>query len=72
MTFWEQLDYGSQFTPTKKYLTIFPILLFLMSTHYTHYDLWMFAVNLGVLLVNLVAKLPAMDRVRIFGINKKD
>ena len=26
-TQWEQIDYGQQFTPTKKFLTIVPIVL---------------------------------------------
>ncbi|KAH6570854.1 hypothetical protein BASA60_007460 [Batrachochytrium salamandrivorans] len=38
LTLWEQIDGGAQFTPTKKYLTAVPIILFLLSTHYTHYD----------------------------------
>lgn len=45
---------------------------FLLSTHYTHYDMWTFAINFSVLLVVLVAKLPAMHKVRVFGINKMD
>ncbi|KAJ3150304.1 hypothetical protein HDU86_006695 [Geranomyces michiganensis] len=70
LTLWEQFDNGEQFTPTKKYLTALPIGLFLLSTHYTHYDLTTFAINLASLLVVLIAKLPAMHKVRIFGINK--
>ncbi|TPX65425.1 hypothetical protein SpCBS45565_g05207 [Spizellomyces sp. 'palustris'] len=70
LTLWEQIDNGEQFTPTKKYLTALPILLFLLSTHYTHYDFPTFMINLASLLVVLVAKLPSMHKVRIFGINK--
>ncbi|KAJ3015533.1 hypothetical protein HKX48_004558 [Thoreauomyces humboldtii] len=70
LTLWEQIDNGEQFTPTKKYFTALPIGLFLISTHYTHYDVPTFIVNLTSLLVVLVAKLPAMHKVRIFGINK--
>ncbi|KND03857.1 uncharacterized protein SPPG_01311 [Spizellomyces punctatus DAOM BR117] len=70
LTLWEQIDNGEQFTPTKKYLTALPIILFLLSTHYTHYDFPTFMINLASLLVVLVAKLPSMHKVRIFGINK--
>lgn len=42
-----------------------------MSTHYTRYDLSTFAINFIVLIIQLVAKLPSMHRVRILGINKK-
>jgi hypothetical protein len=69
-TLWEQIDGGDQFTPTRKYLVAIPILLFLVSTHFTHYDSSLFMVNLCSLLVVLVAKLPSMHKVRIFGLNK--
>ncbi|KAJ3025294.1 hypothetical protein HDV00_012797 [Rhizophlyctis rosea] len=72
LTLWEQIDDGDQFTPTKKYLTAVPILLFLLSTHYTHYDFPTFMVNLTSLIIVLVAKLPAMHKVRLFGINKEN
>ncbi|KAI8914623.1 ORMDL family-domain-containing protein, partial [Gorgonomyces haynaldii] len=70
MTVWEQIDGGAQFTPTKKYLTAAPIVLFLVSTHYTHYDTLTFFVNLLSLVVVLVAKLPSMHKVRLFGIGE--
>ena len=71
LTLWEQIDGGRQFTPTRKFLTAFPIVLFLVSTHYSRYDLVTFGINFGVLVIQLVAKLPAMHLVRIFGINRK-
>lgn len=71
-TLWEQMDNGVQFTPSKKFLTAIPILTFLISTHYTHYDAALFLINLIPLIVVLIAKLPALHRVRIFGINKRD
>ncbi|KAJ3185844.1 hypothetical protein HDU85_001213 [Gaertneriomyces sp. JEL0708] len=70
LTLWEQIDNGEQFTPTKKFLTALPIILFLLSTHYTHYDFPTFMINLASLITVLVAKLPSMHKVRIFGINK--
>ncbi|KAG5461907.1 MAG: ORMDL family [Olpidium bornovanus] len=71
LTLWEQIDHGVQFTPTRKFLTAFPILLFLLSTHYTNYDVPTFMINLTALVVVLIAKLPSMDRVRLFGINEQ-
>ncbi|TPX58089.1 hypothetical protein PhCBS80983_g03403 [Powellomyces hirtus] len=62
LTLWEQIDNGEQFTPTKKYFTALPIALFLLSTHYTHYDVTTFMINLASLLVVLIAKLPAMHK----------
>lgn len=87
LTLWEQIDEGDQHTPTRKFLMAFPVFLylltqtscrddddvcrFLLSTHYSHYDLTTFAINFIVLIIQLVAKLPSMHRVRILGINKK-
>lgn len=72
LTLWEQIDNGQQFTPTKKYLTALPIFMFLLSTHYTRYDSTLFMVNVIPLMIVLIAKLPALHRVRFFGINKVD
>ena len=69
---WEQFDYGDQFTPSKKFLTVLPILMFLASTHYTHYDATLFFINFVPLFVVLVGKLPVMHRVRLFGINMEN
>ncbi|KAJ3192628.1 hypothetical protein HK101_006208 [Irineochytrium annulatum] len=71
-TLWEQIDNGAQFTPTKKYLTMVPIVLFLLSTHFTHYDSITFMINLTSLVIVLIGKLPSMHNVRILGINKKE
>ncbi|ORX88352.1 putative unfolded protein response protein Orm1 [Basidiobolus meristosporus CBS 931.73] len=69
LTLWEQMDNGAQFSPSKKYFTAAPILLFLLGIHYTHYDGTTFLINITALTVNLVGKLPAMHRVRLFGFN---
>ncbi|KAF1797902.1 ORMDL family-domain-containing protein [Mucor lusitanicus] len=71
LTVWEQIDDGIQFTATRKFLMAVPIVLFLLSTHYTHYDMLQFAINFCSLVIVLIAKLPAMHQVRIFGINKR-
>ncbi|ORY83827.1 protein ORM1 [Protomyces lactucae-debilis] len=72
LNMWEQMDNGVQYTPAKKFLTAVPIVLFLLSTHYTHYDFTMFIVNLWALLMVLIPKLPFAHRLRIFGVNKFD
>ncbi|KAI9334966.1 ORMDL family [Obelidium mucronatum] len=71
MTLWEQMDKGEPFTPAKKYLTMIPIILFLLGTHYSHYDGPTFAINFIALVVVLIPKFPSMHKVRIFGINQK-
>ncbi|WFD19825.1 hypothetical protein MCAP1_002065 [Malassezia caprae] len=58
LTLWEQIDQGFQYTPAKKYLTSLPIALFLLSTHYSHYNPWLFTLNLAALLFVLFPKLP--------------
>ncbi|KAJ3071099.1 hypothetical protein HDU98_005843 [Podochytrium sp. JEL0797] len=68
-TLWEQMDHGVPFTPAKKYLTIIPICLFLLGTHYSHYDLSTFSINIIALVIVLIPKFPSMHKVRIFGIN---
>ncbi|KAF7294318.1 Protein ORM1 [Mycena chlorophos] len=58
LTLWEQIDDGAQYTPAKKWLTFLPVALFLLSTHYTNYNPWLFAVNITSLVLALIPKLP--------------
>jgi hypothetical protein len=58
LTMWEQIDDGAQYTPAKKFLMSVPIVLFLLSTHYTHYDLTYFTFNFTALLLVIIPKLP--------------
>lgn len=69
-TVWEQIDAGVPWTDTRKFLIVVPILLFLVVSHCTDYAVVDLAINLPVLVVLLVSKLPEMHGVRIFGINK--
>ncbi|KAK4982183.1 sphingolipid homeostasis protein orm1 [Elasticomyces elasticus] len=64
LNMWEQIDNGDQYTPAKKFLLAVPICLFLVSTHYTHYDLTYFMVNFLATLAVVVPKLPALHRLR--------
>ncbi|XP_030624928.1 ORM1-like protein 2 isoform X2 [Chanos chanos] len=70
LTHWEQMDYGVQFTSSRKFLTISPIILYILASFYTKYDTIHFLVNTGSLLSVLLPKLPQFHGVRIFGINK--
>lgn len=60
LNMWEQIDDEDQYTPTKKFLLSVPICLFLVSTHYTHYDLVLFVVNFLATVAVVVPKLPAV------------
>lgn len=64
LTLWEQIDYGAQYTPAKKWLTSVPIGLFLISTHYTRYNPTLFALNFVATVLSLVPKLPMLHRLR--------
>ncbi|KAM3592180.1 uncharacterized protein V6R79_014105 [Siganus canaliculatus] len=72
LTHWEQMDYGVQFTASRKFLTITPIVLYILTSFYTKYDRVHFVVNTVSLLTVLIPKLPQLHGVRIFGINKRD
>ncbi|KAF9442544.1 Orm1 type endoplasmic reticulum protein [Macrolepiota fuliginosa MF-IS2] len=65
LTLWEQIDDGAQYTPAKKWLFCLPIGVFLASTHYTHYNPWLFAINLSALILVLIPKLPQFHRQRV-------
>jgi len=75
LTMWEQIDGGAQYTPAKKWLTSLPIILFLLSTHYTRYDRHpaLFSLNLVALVaLALIPKLPQLHRQRVtFGASKE-
>lgn len=58
LNMWEQIDDGAQYTPAKKFLLSVPIVLFLLSTHYTHYDLAYFIINFLAVLGVIIPKLP--------------
>jgi hypothetical protein len=64
LTLWEQIDEGAQYTPAKKWLFCTPIALFLVSTHYTNYNPWLFAINFTALVLVLFPKLPQLHRQR--------
>ncbi|EFB27501.1 hypothetical protein PANDA_007218, partial [Ailuropoda melanoleuca] len=83
LTHWEQLDYGVQFTSSRKYFlasfyttssrkffTISPIILYFLASFYTKYDPTHFILNTASLLSVLIPKMPQLHGVRIFGINK--
>lgn len=70
LTFWEQIDQGVYATYTRKMFTAMPVVLFLLATNGTDFRKQPLGLNLVVVLVLVIAKLPALHKVRIFGINK--
>ncbi|KAM6330687.1 LOW QUALITY PROTEIN: ORM1-like protein 2 [Alca torda] len=69
LTHWEQIDYGTQCTSSRKFLSISPVVLYLLTSFYTKYDPH-FIINTASLLSVLLPKLPQFHGVRVFGINK--
>jgi len=58
LTHWEQIDYGVQFTTTRKFLTVVPVLLFCLASFYTRYNSYHFVVNFLAMLCVVIPKLP--------------
>lgn len=69
LTFYEQIDQGHPWTTTKKFLMTIPTLLFLAASVATDYDTRHLLINFPIWATLILAKLPELDRVRIFGIN---
>jgi len=66
LNMWEQIDNGDQYTPAKKFLLSVPIILFLLSTHYTHYDLTYFTINFLATLGVVIPKLPMVSSASLY------
>lgn len=65
LTMWEQIDNGDQYTPTKKFLMIVPIALFLVSTHYSNYNLYLFTISGISCMCVVIPKLAISHRLRV-------
>lgn len=72
LNMWEQIDNGDQYTPAKKFLLMVPIGLFLLSTHYTRYDLTYFVINTMATLAVVIPKLPAVSIQTSFNLRHTD
>ncbi|NWH67302.1 ORML2 protein, partial [Geococcyx californianus] len=70
LTHWEQMDHGTQCTSSRKFLSVSPVVLYLLTSFYTKYDPVHFILNTASLLSVLLPKLPQLHRVRLFGINQ--
>jgi len=69
LTWWEQMDNGKQLTRNRKFLTVVPVVLYLIASHTTDYrNPWLFLNTIAVLVL-VIAKFPNMHKVRILGIN---
>jgi hypothetical protein len=69
LTLYEQIDAGTPWTATKKFLILVPTLLCLVACFTADYKPFYIVVNCGMMAICVIGKLPQMHRVRIFGIN---
>nr|PNR50926.1 hypothetical protein PHYPA_010112 [Physcomitrium patens] len=69
LTWWEQVDDGRQLTRNRKFLTVVPVVLYLIASHTTDYRNPNLFLNTIAVCWLVIAKFPNMHRVRIFGIN---
>lgn len=82
LTLWEQIDSGVQYTPTRKFLTLAPVIMyvkieaypdfsrFLLTSHYTNHHFTALLINTIAFVVIIIAKQPFMIKKRLFGINE--
>jgi hypothetical protein len=69
LTWWEQLDDGVPWTDKKRNLITLPVVLFLLVSHASGYKSTFLAINLAVLALVTVPKLPQFYKVRVRGLS---
>lgn len=72
LTWWEQLDDGTEWTMARKALMSLPIILFLVTSHLTNYDPTHLVINAAVLALVVIPKLPQLHRVRIVSVDETE
>ena len=70
MTLWEQLEGRSQILNVKRTLFIVPTVLCYAACHFSNYSYAVCMTNVILWIPQMLAKLPIMNGVRIFGINR--
>jgi hypothetical protein len=70
MTLWEQLEGRSNTVVVKRTLTVVPTLLCYAACHFSGYSGDVCLFNIFLWSIHVVAKLPFMNGIRIFGINR--
>jgi hypothetical protein len=70
LTVWEQLEATQGTKPVRQVLLVVPTALCYAACHFCGYEIRLCVINVVVWLVGVLAKLPFMNGVRIFGINR--
>ncbi|BBH03505.1 ORMDL family protein [Prunus dulcis] len=63
LTWWEQIDNGNQLTRNRKFLTVVPVVLYLIASHTTDYQNPNLIFNTLAVFVLVVAKFPNMHKM---------
>lgn len=63
LTFWEQVDGGVYATGNRRLFMVMPVVLFVLATHGTDFRKQPLGLNLAVVLLCVIAKLPALHKV---------
>ena len=71
LTFWEQIDEGYYGTPTRRFLSIVPIVLFFTTLVFTGENMTLLIMNFLATCLLIIPKLEALFGVRIFGVNSE-
>jgi len=70
LTTWEQIDSTTGLSMERRAMFLVPTLICYAACHFAHYDVHFVAANVLILAFEIIAKLPAMNGVRILGINR--
>ncbi|KAL3815145.1 hypothetical protein ACJIZ3_016413 [Penstemon smallii] len=65
LTWWEQMDNGKQLTRNRKFITVVPMVLYLIASHTTDYQQPMLSFNTLALIVLAIAKFPNMHKATV-------
>eukprot|EP00527_Entomoneis_sp_CCMP2396_P006504 CAMPEP_0198140394 /NCGR_PEP_ID=MMETSP1443-20131203/3550_1 /TAXON_ID=186043 /ORGANISM="Entomoneis sp., Strain CCMP2396" /LENGTH=371 /DNA_ID=CAMNT_0043802789 /DNA_START=464 /DNA_END=1579 /DNA_ORIENTATION=- len=70
LTLWEQLEATQDTRPVREALMVIPCILTWVACHFADYDKQVCFINLLCWVISMLAKLPFMNGVRLFGINR--
>ncbi|KAI5149304.1 hypothetical protein ENBRE01_0821 [Enteropsectra breve] len=71
-TFWEQITVQLKHTPTLIFMSVYPVLLFMLANRMAVWNTPLYFIAIISLVLVVVPKLGFMHMKRIFGINRHD
>lgn len=64
LTHWEQIDAGEMDTGTRKFLTLAPIVLFILASYYSEYHTVHFIINALSLALGIIPKVHLLFELK--------